>query len=88
LKAIGCSCYVNLPSIDTGNLVPNKIICQMVGYDWDIEAYRLGDNINKKLIVSKNVTFDENVKFGFQSLQSAKWFISGLPSQQYGRQQQ
>ena len=61
LRAIGCLCYVHIPSCKRKKLDPKGFPCALVGYDSNSRAYRLWDIKRKRIVVERNIHFYENV---------------------------
>jgi hypothetical protein len=59
LKVFGCSAYSLLKDGDRDKLDSKTKKCTFIGYGSDEMGYRLWDSENRKLIRSKNVTFNE-----------------------------
>ncbi|KAM1582901.1 hypothetical protein ACFX10_030579 [Malus domestica] len=63
LKVFGSLCYVHIPSNLIHKLEENCHKCIFVGYGASEKGYRLYDPISRKIILSRDVTFDENVSW-------------------------
>jgi Reverse transcriptase (RNA-dependent DNA polymerase) len=61
LRIFGCHCYAHFPKEKRqGKLNYRAIPCRFLGYDPERKCYRLWDTDNKKLLLSRDVQFDEN----------------------------
>ncbi|KAM1756495.1 hypothetical protein ACFX11_005857 [Malus domestica] len=60
LKIFGSLCYVHIPSNLRHKLEENSHKCIFVGYGSSEKGYRLFDPISRKIVLSRDVTFDEN----------------------------
>ena len=69
LRIFGCIAHVNVPSQKRGKLDDNSIKYIFVGYSIDTKGCRLYDPITKKLLISRDVVFDENSAWNWGSLQ-------------------
>lgn len=63
LKVFGCVSYVLIDSDRRDKLDPNAIKCFFIGYGSDMYGYRFWDEQNRKIIRSRNVTFNESVLY-------------------------
>ena len=61
LKVFGCASYILLNSNSRDKLDPKAKRCYFIGYGSDMYGYRFWDDQNKKIIRSRNVTFNENM---------------------------
>jgi hypothetical protein len=61
LRVFGCRCYPNLSATATHKLAPRSILCVFFGYSAHHKGYRYLDLSSHKVIISRHVTFDENV---------------------------
>lgn len=60
IRVFGCSAYIHLPKeIREGKFAEKSLKCKMIGYCSN--GYRVWDEINKKVIKSRDVIFDENI---------------------------
>jgi hypothetical protein len=57
LRIFGCTGYAH---VNNGKLVPRAQKCTFIGYGSDVKGYRLLCVDFKKVIVSRDVTFDES----------------------------
>ena len=61
LRVFGCVCYVHKNTPARGSKMDARAIeCRMVGYDLQRKCYRLVRRGTNSLILSRDVTFDEN----------------------------
>ena len=59
LRVFGCKCYAHIPDAKRSNWIV-RIECIFIGYDvHNTHAYRLFDVVNKRILVSHDVTFIE-----------------------------
>jgi hypothetical protein len=61
LRVFGCVSYVLIDSDSRDKLDPKARKCTFIGYGSDMYGYRFWDEENRKIIRSRNVTFNENV---------------------------
>lgn len=59
LRAIGSAAYPLLKTTEMNKLSPKSKKCVLVGYETGARAYRLWDSASRKIIVSRNVIFNE-----------------------------
>ena len=57
LKPFGCPAYAR---VDNGKLEPRAIKCIFLGYNPGVKGYKLWSSDLKKVIISRDVTFDES----------------------------
>ena len=60
LKIFGCDAYVLIPRNQRSKLDPKSKCCVFVGYDYSVKGYRLWDHTSRKIVISRDVTFDES----------------------------
>jgi hypothetical protein len=58
-KIFGCIAYAHIPSQKRHKLEDNSVKCIFMGYRMETKGYRCYDPLTKKLIVSRDVLFDE-----------------------------
>ncbi|KAL4289903.1 hypothetical protein GQ457_14G000940 [Hibiscus cannabinus] len=58
-KVFGCVAHVLVPSQKRSKLDDNSVKCIFVGYSLETKGYRFYNPENKKLIISRDVVFDE-----------------------------
>ncbi|WVZ18168.1 hypothetical protein V8G54_005490, partial [Vigna mungo] len=61
LKVFGCTSYILLESNSRDKLDPKAKQYYFLGYGFNMYGYRFWDDQNKKIIKSRNVTFNENM---------------------------
>ncbi|CAL9009573.1 unnamed protein product [Prunus brigantina] len=67
LKVFGSLCYAHIPSKLRHKLEENSCKCIFVGYATSEKGYRLYDPISRKIILSRDVTFDENASWQWEN---------------------
>ena len=60
LKFFGCDAYVLIPINQRSKLDPKSKCCIFVGYDYAVKGYRLWDPSSWKIVIIRDVTFDES----------------------------
>lgn len=60
LRLFGCLCYPNLTSIAQHKFSPRSTACVFLGFPISHKGYRCLDLITHKVIISRQVIFDEN----------------------------
>lgn len=63
LRIFGCIAYAHIHDDHHRKLDAKSRKCIMVGYSEESKAYKLYDPINHKVIISRDVTFDEESKW-------------------------
>jgi hypothetical protein len=58
-KIFGCVPYLHIPKEQIKKL-ENKTRCLFLGYDEHSKVYRLYDLVKKKIVLSRDVTFDKS----------------------------
>lgn len=71
VRVFGSICYNHVPKDKRSKLEPKAIKCIMLGYGLTPSTYRLWDMENDKLIIGRNVTFNEKSLIGQENYQSA-----------------
>lgn len=61
LRAIGCAAYPLLKTTEINKLSLKSKRCVLVGYEVGARAYRLWDIASRKIIVSRNIIFNEKL---------------------------
>ena len=59
----GCECYMHLYSTQTNKLAPESITCVFVGYSNTHKGYKCYYPSGRKIITSRDVTFNELKRF-------------------------
>ena len=76
LRVFGCVSYVLIDSDSRDKLDPKARKCYFIGYGSDMYGYRFWDDQNRKIIRSRNVTFNENLfykdRFSAESVDAGK----------------
>lgn len=73
-KIFGCVAYVLVPSQKRGKLDENSVKCIFVGYSMETKGYRFYDPLYKKLIISRDVIFDEKSEWSWSEMQPGVHF--------------
>jgi hypothetical protein len=60
LKVFGCTAYAHVPKEKMSKLDDKSIKCIFIGYSIETRSYRLFDPQAKKVIISRDVVFDEH----------------------------
>ena len=63
LRIFGCLAYIHIPKDERRKLDSKASKCVFLGYSNESKAYRLFDVVKKKIIISRDVIFNEN-QFG------------------------
>lgn len=71
LRVFGSICYNHIPKDKRSKLEPKASKCIMLGYGLTPSTYRLWDIENDKLVIGRNVTFNEKSMIDQASPQSA-----------------
>lgn len=86
LRAICCPCYSHVPKSQRTKWQATSKQCILVGYNEDNKSYRLFDKETKKIIISRDVTFDEKalsektISFSFENIPYASTSASDSQS--------
>ena len=59
MKIFGCDSYALIHRNQHSKLDPKLKCCVFVGYDYSVKGYRLWDPSSRKIVISRDVTFDE-----------------------------
>jgi histone deacetylase 1/2 len=60
LRVFGCACYPNLSATASHKLAPRSTLCVFLGYSSHHKGYRCLDLARNRIIISRQVTFDES----------------------------
>ncbi|KAK4313452.1 hypothetical protein Pmani_015209 [Petrolisthes manimaculis] len=60
LRVFGCVCYAHVPKDERRKLDPKSVKCVFLGYGSEVKGYRLFDLEKKRILNSRDVTFDES----------------------------
>jgi len=60
LRIFGCDAYSLIPKNQRSKLDPKSKCYVFVGYDYAMEGYQLWDPTSRKIVISRDVTFDES----------------------------
>lgn len=63
LRVFGCVSYIRVKDSDRDKLDPKAKKCFFIGYDSDKMGYHFLDELKKKIIRSRDVTFNENAVY-------------------------
>ncbi|CAJ2653663.1 unnamed protein product [Trifolium pratense] len=58
-KVFGCIAYAHMPDVHRKKLDPKSVKCVHLGVSEELKAYKLYDPVQKKIIISRDVVFDE-----------------------------
>ena len=61
LRVIGCRAYVHVPDCKRKKLDSKATPCWLVGYGEETKGWRLWDPVSRKIILSRDVIFDEHL---------------------------
>ena len=59
LRIFGCECFVHVPNANKTKWDPKSSKCIFLGYSEEEKGYHLYNSITKKVIVSRDVVFNE-----------------------------
>jgi len=62
-KVFGCLAYAHVADVQRKKLDPKGIKCVHLGINEKSKAYKLYDPVNKKVIISRDVVFDESKRW-------------------------
>ncbi|KAK4327573.1 hypothetical protein Pmani_001980 [Petrolisthes manimaculis] len=60
LRVFGCVCYAHVSKDERRKLDPKSVKCIFLGYGSEVKGYRLFDLEKKRILNSRDVTFDES----------------------------
>jgi hypothetical protein len=60
MKVFGCIAYAHVPKENRRKLDDKSVKCIFIGYNIETRSYRLFDPQAKKVIIRKDVVFDEH----------------------------
>ena len=60
MNIFSCDAYALIPRNQRSKLDPKSKCCVFVGYDYAVKGYRLWDPSSRKIVISRDVTFDES----------------------------
>lgn len=66
LRIFGSICFSHIPHGKRGKLEDKSEKCILVGYSENSKAYKLYNPINKRIIISRDVIFDEKAGMGLE----------------------
>ncbi|CAL2239153.1 unnamed protein product [Prunus armeniaca] len=81
LKIFGCLCYVHISSEVRQKLDAKSTKGIFVGYATCEKGYRVYDPINKKLLLSRDVVFDENAAWDWKEMSEKQVFVTNHEEQ-------
>lgn len=61
LRVFGCVCHVHVPDVRRTKLEDKSFSCVLLGVSEESKGYRLYDPVGKKIVISKDVVFEENI---------------------------
>jgi hypothetical protein len=59
-RVFGCLAHVHVPDVKRSKLDNKSFVCALLGMSDESKGYRLFDPLNKKIVVSKDVIFEED----------------------------
>ena len=74
LRILGCRAYAHVPDAVRKKLEPKAVACWFVGYSDNIKGWRLWDPVTRKIIISRDVSFDETIIIGNTTNADVKGF--------------
>lgn len=61
LRSFGCLCFVSTTTVGRDKFMPKAHPCVFIGYQFGQKAYKMYNLVTKKLLVSRDVRFFENI---------------------------
>jgi hypothetical protein len=87
LKIFGCTCFVHVSTTHRNKLDPRAVKCIFLGYSQTQKGYKCYDSLSKKLYVTRDVRFVEQIPYFVASSQGEKLSeLFPLPSIDSGHQ--
>jgi hypothetical protein len=71
LRVFGCDAYALIPTQKRQKLDPKAKCYKLVGYATNSKGYKLWENTERRIIISRDVTFDEGCKTTHQNAPNA-----------------
>ena len=59
-RVFGCLAHVHVPDVKRSKLDNKSFVCVLLGMSEESKGYKLFDPLNKKIVVSKDVIFEED----------------------------
>ena len=78
LKIFGCACYPHIPGDERSKLDPKVRRCIFLGYSSESKAYRVYDKERKKIIISRDIVFNESQRSLVEKEQNASSLDSSV----------
>ena len=66
MKVFGCVCYAHIPDEKRSKLDEKGERCIFMGYVYSTKGYRLYNLEKKKLIINRDVVFDEKASWNWE----------------------
>ena len=79
LRVFGCLCFVHLPPNKRTKLSPQTAKCLFLGYSNEHKGFLCYDQFEKRMCISRNVIFLEQIPFFSLRLDSHSIAVSYLP---------
>lgn len=61
LRSFGCLCFVSTTTVGRDKFMPKAHPCVFIGYQFGQKGYKMYNLVTKKLLVSRDVRFFENI---------------------------